>query len=99
MDLGKRFRHFRKMKGLTQKDAAKLIGVKYYQLGNYETNRSEPSIDVLKRMSKIYEVTIDGLVGNIFHKSKLVSPNYSEIDDLLNQLNDVVSQLNKNRDK
>ena len=65
MDYGSRFRAYRKRQKLSQKEAAKLIGVKSYQLANYETNRSEPSIRVLKDMSKVYHVTIDRLVNNI----------------------------------
>lgn len=64
MNLGKRFRHFREKAGFTQKDAAEFIGVNYYQLGNYETNRSEPNIDTLKKMSLLYKVSIDTLVAN-----------------------------------
>ena len=64
MDIGKKFRRFRIKAGLSQKEAAELIGVKNYQLGNYETNRSEPSIAVLKKMSQVYGVSIDALVGN-----------------------------------
>ena len=97
MDLGKRFKHFREMKKLTLKEAAELIGVKYYQLGNYETNRSEPSISVLKKMSKVYEVSIDGLVGNIISKSK--EKDYSMMDDILKQLNDLVKQINSNKEE
>ena len=97
MDLGKRFKHFREMKKLTLKDAAELIGVKYYQLGNYETNRSEPSISVLKKMSQVYEISIDGLVGNISLKKK--EKDYSMMDDILKQLNDLVKQINSNKEE
>ena len=96
MDLGKRFKHFREMKKLTLKDAAELIGVKYYQLGNYETNRSEPSISVLKKMSQVYEISIDGLVGNISLKKK--EKDYSMMDDILKQLNELVEQINNNKE-
>ncbi|MBO4667386.1 MAG: helix-turn-helix transcriptional regulator [Bacilli bacterium] len=96
MDLGKRFKHFREMKELTLKKAAELIGVKYYQLGNYETNRSEPSISVLKKMSQVYEVSIDGLVGNISIKKK--EKDYSMMDDILKQLNELVDQINNNKE-
>ena len=96
MDLGKRFKHFREMKELTLKEAAELIGVKYYQLGNYETNRSEPSISVLKKMSQVYEVSIDGLVGNISIKKK--EKDYSMMDDILKQLNELVDQINNNKE-
>ena len=96
MDLGKRFKHFREMKKLTLKEASELIGVKYYQLANYETNRSEPSISVLKKMSQVYEISIDGLVGNISLKKK--EKDYSMMDDILKQLNELVEQINNNKE-
>ena len=64
MNIGKRFQLYRRRKHLTQKEAAELIGVKSYQLANYESNRSEPSIKVLVAMSKTYQISIDQLVGN-----------------------------------
>lgn len=64
MNIGRRFKLYRKNKNLTQKDAAELLGVKPYQLANYESNRSEPSIRVLIAMSKAYGVSIDLLLGN-----------------------------------
>ena len=41
MDLGKRFKRFREKRGLTQNQAAELIGVNNYQIGNYETAKQE----------------------------------------------------------
>ena len=64
MNIGRRFKLFRKRKNLTQLEAANMIGVKSYQLANYESNRSEPSIKVLIMMSKVYDVSIDNLLGN-----------------------------------
>ena len=64
MNIGRRFKLFRKRKNLTQQEAATLIGVKSYQLANYESNRSEPSIKILIAMSKVYEASIDNLLGN-----------------------------------
>ena len=65
MDLGERFKTYRLKQKLSQKEAADLIGVKSYQLANYETNRSEPSIQTLKNMSMVYHVSIDKLVNNV----------------------------------
>ena len=59
MDYGKSFKFYRQKANLTQKEAADKIGIKDYQLGNYETNRSEPSLDILLKMSKVYLVSID----------------------------------------
>ena len=79
MNIGKRFQLFRRKNRLTQKEAAKLIGVKSYQLANYESNRSEPCIKVLIAMSKAYHVSVDQLLGvNI---KPLFEPN----EDLINQ--------------
>ena len=64
MNIGRRFRIYRQRKNLTQAEAAKVLGIKSYQLANYESNRSEPNIKTLKGMSKLYNVSIDFLVGN-----------------------------------
>ena len=65
MNIGRRFRIYRQKKNLTQAEAAKVLGIKSYQLANYESNRSEPNIQTLKGMSKLYNVSIDLMLGNI----------------------------------
>lgn len=100
MDLGRRLKHFREMEGLSQKDAAEKIGVKGYQLANYENNRSEPNIATLKNMSKVYNVSIDGLVGNMSKKPrKLSEDKYVDMDELIDNLNEIVELINKNKSK
>ena len=79
MNYGKRFQLYRRKRQLTQKDAAKELGVKPYQLANYESNRSEPNIKVLIGMSKLYRVSIDQLLG--VAQKTLLEPN----EDLINQ--------------
>ena len=64
MDIGRRFKLYRERSGLSQKEAAQALGIKPYQIANYETNRSEPNIATLKKMSKLYHVSIDTLLGN-----------------------------------
>ena len=78
MNIGKRYQLYRRRSRLTQKDAAKLIGVKSYQLANYESNRSEPSIKVLIAMAKLYRVSIDQLLG--VTQKPLLEPNEDLID-------------------
>ena len=99
MDFGKSFKFYRQKAGLTQKEAADKIGVKDYQLGNYETNRSEPSLVILKKMSKVYSVSIDKMLGNNLLANKLAGENdedgYIDIDELLKNLNKVVSKIEK----
>ena len=101
MNFGKSFKFYRQKAGLTQKEAADKIGVKDYQLGNYETNRSQPSLEILKKMSKVYLVSIDKMLGNNALSNKLASENdqddYVDIEELLKNLNSVVGQIDKSK--
>ena len=101
MDFGKSFKFYRKKAGLTQKEAADKIGVKDYQLGNYETNRSQPSLEIIKKMSKVYLVSIDKMLGNNVLANKLASENdqddYIDMEELLKNLNSVVAKMDKSK--
>ena len=89
MNIGKRFSLFRRRMRLTQKEAAKLIGVKSYQLANYESNRSEPSLKTLIAMSKVYTASTDQLLG--ISKKTLYEPN----EDLINEQEESRKDLEK----
>lgn len=80
MNYGKRFQLYRRRKQLTQKDAAKQLGIKPYQLANYESNRSEPNIKVLIGMARLYHTSIDQLLGVV--KKPLLEPNEESINQL-----------------
>ena len=97
MKYGIRFKKYREKAGLTQNDAAKIIGVKGYQLANYETGRSEPSIDVLKGMSKAYNISIDHLVGNNRIKADMppIDEEVYDVEAALQKLKEFVEQNNK----
>ena len=49
-------------KGLTQKEAAKLIGVTVDTLANYEKGRTYPDIPILKKIEKVYGVEYNQLI-------------------------------------
>lgn len=101
MDYGKSFKFYRQRAKLTQKEAADLMGINPYQLGNYETNRSEPSLTILKKMSKAYLVSIDKLLGNNLLQNKFEKEHpenaqeYVDINEVLKKLNEYVDQQNK----
>ena len=98
MNYGKKFKAYRVRANLSQLEAAKIIGVKNYQLGNYETNRSEPSIATLKKMSEVYNVSIDALVGNLRVKKPKEAEEQVDMDELLNELTAVVEKMKKVKD-
>lgn len=96
MDLGKRFKHFREKTGLNQNQAAEKLGIRNYQLGNYETNRSEPNIATLKKMSALYSVSVDKLIGNtrIFVEEEIPEGPTIDVNDLSKRLTDLANELN-----
>lgn len=104
MDFGKSFKFYRQRAGLTQKEAAALIGINDYQLGNYETNRSQPSLEILKKMSKVYSISIDKMLGNnvLRNKNEKEQSNnkqeYIDSAEVLRILEEFVAQ-NDNKNK
>lgn len=48
-------------KGLSQEEAAKLIGVGSDTLSNYERGITYPDIPVLKKIEEVYEVKYDDI--------------------------------------
>jgi DNA-binding XRE family transcriptional regulator len=59
------FKQLRESAGYTQEHAAKLIGVSKVSITKYESGEVAPSIEVLTKMSELYEVDF-----MISHKSK-----------------------------
>ena len=98
MDFGKSFKFYRQRANLTQKEAAELIGINPYQLGNYETNRSQPSLEVLKKMSKAYLISIDKMLGNnvmrynVQNEHPECEQDYVDIQEVLKTLTEYVDQ-------
>ena len=50
-------------KKISQKALATLLGVSPTNIYNYEAGRTEPSIDMLKKIADVLSVSIDTLVG------------------------------------
>ena len=97
MNLGYRFQKYRRRVGLSQKEAAEKIGINNYQLGNYETNRSEPSIAILKKMAALYGVSIDNLVGFNKHTKNAIEHDLGpkiDVDELKALLDEIAKKSN-----
>ncbi len=57
-------KYLRKDLGLTQKQVAEKLGVVESCYANWEQGRTEPSIAMLRKLSKIFKVSIDELINN-----------------------------------
>ena len=87
----------RKSKGMQQKEVANYIQVKPTTYNTYETGRTEPPIEVLVRLSYLYEIPIDHLV----QKQRLYKTS-SDLEEVLkeykNELKEIEKQLLEDND-
>lgn len=62
MSVGKRIKQLRKEADLTQQQLADKVGLTYIQIGRYGTGKSNPSADVLQKISAVLNTTTDFLM-------------------------------------
>lgn len=54
----------RKQQKMTQNDLARRLGITYQAVSGYETERREPSFDILHKMADVFGVSVDYLLGH-----------------------------------
>ncbi|MBP5529509.1 MAG: helix-turn-helix transcriptional regulator [Lachnospiraceae bacterium] len=62
MEIGNKLRNARNEKGITQEQAAELLGVSRQTISNWENNKSYPDIISVIKMSDFYAVSLDILL-------------------------------------
>lgn len=86
MEIGERIKELRTMKKLTQSELAKIVGMSYIQIGRYETQKSNPSSDVLQKLANALGTTTDYIMqGNT---DDIVSGQFTD-KELLHQFKEV----------
>lgn len=63
LNIGSKIIELRKAKSWSQEDLAKEIGSSRVMIGKYERNDNTPSIEVLLKMAKTFDVTVDYIIG------------------------------------
>jgi len=63
LNIGSKISTLRKEKGWSQGDLAKQSGVFREMIGNYERNANTPSIEVLINLAKVFNVSVDYIIG------------------------------------
>ena len=63
MTNGERIKYLREKNRLTQKDIATRLGVEPAAISKYELDMREPNIEAIKKLSTIFNVSIDYLLG------------------------------------
>ena len=100
--IGNRLKQLREKKGLKQEVLAKKLGITQQMVSLYEKNISEPDIETIKKLSEIFNCSIDYLLGknesnNNTYKTKTKVEQILELADGLNiqEANYLIKQLNK----
>ncbi len=86
MSFGKNLAKLRKEKGLTQEELVKISGVAISQIRRYETDKSTPSLDAIKKLVSALGVSIDEMV---FNKTTGVAQNKIIDRELLEQFESI----------
>lgn len=63
LNIGERITQLRKQQSLSQDELAKRASVSRTIIGNYERNANTPSIEVLLKLAKVFNVSVDFLIG------------------------------------
>jgi transcriptional regulator with XRE-family HTH domain len=63
LDIGSKIITLRKKLNISQSELAKRTNVSRTIIGNYERNENTPSIDILLKIAKEFNVSVDFLIG------------------------------------
>ena len=78
MNFGDILKKLRKDKNLTQDELAQKINNSRSNIANYENGKNMPSVEVLQKLSELFDVSTDYLLG----KSDKKNPEKVDIDNI-----------------
>ncbi len=104
MEFKEKLKQIRKEEGYLQKDVAKIIKMSSSGYANWEQGLSQPNIEQLKEISKLYNISIDILLNSEDFKREDIQPHnvpnlvvYTpEEEELLEMFNEL-SDMNKGK--
>lgn len=60
--IGNQIKYYRELYKYTQTELAQKLGISFQALSNYENNRREPNIALIKKICNIFEISTDELL-------------------------------------
>lgn len=63
LNIGDKIIQLRKLHNLSQTDLAKKVEASRTIIGNYERNENTPSIEMIIKISKVFNVSVDYIIG------------------------------------
>jgi transcriptional regulator with XRE-family HTH domain len=91
MSLAKKLVSLRKEHNLTQKELAKSIGVHFSHMSRYERGISLPSIDVVKKIAQVFNVSTDYLLRDdtqAFPETKIPDPELQQLFEAISRMSE-----------
>ena len=88
----------RKKAGLQQKEVAELLKVQYQTYRNYESGASEPPAEMFVRLSKLYEIPVDIIIGTDDY-SKDKDKTRKIIEEQEKQINELREKVEAEKDE
>lgn len=70
MSFGRRLKEARHAKKLTQIEVAEILGIDDTTISKYENNKSEPDNETIRKLSSLYNCSIDFLLGKSIEKNQ-----------------------------
>ena len=74
--------------GFTQQDAASALGMSISTYRNYEQGRTDPSLEMLRRIAELFNVSVDYLVGLPDRSPECLTEGERELLSLYRKSND-----------
>lgn len=93
MSLGERLRRLRIEKGFTLDDIARMLKTTSATISRYERDKIEPNIETLKKLSKIFNISIDYLVGNDYDNFFDLVLIAKQIEELTEEQKEIIEVL------
>lgn len=95
MTIGERIKSLRTEKGITQSELAKTLNIARSTLSQYESNQRTPSDDMKLKLSSIFDVSIDYLLGltDIPYTQNIGRVNRKTSDEQLLEINPTTISL------
>lgn len=88
-----RIRDLREDNSLSQKQLAEILGISWRTVGAYETNSCMPDCDILVKISKYFNVSLDYLLGLVDEQFPLQRETIIVPDDLSSKSIDSVKDF------
>lgn len=79
MSLGNKIKQYREEMKMTQKDIAEILEVEPGTISKYELGITEPNIESLKKLTEIFNITVDELINEEYEKFDVSKLNILEV--------------------